>query len=59
MPRRKQIGSLERVDLADVCRRRRHLLPTLKHLLNRHRLQRFRVATVITQVSLFRQRNFS
>jgi hypothetical protein len=34
-------------------------LPTVKHLVNRHRLQRLRVADVTTQLLLFRQRNFS
>jgi len=34
-------------------------LPTLKHLTNRHRLQRFRVTTVIIQLLLFRHRNRS
>jgi len=34
-------------------------LPTLKHFVNRHRLQRLRVADVIVQLLLFRQRNLS
>jgi hypothetical protein len=34
-------------------------VPTLKHFVNRHRLQRLRVADVITQVLLFRHRNLS
>lgn len=33
--------------------------PTLKHFVNRHRLQRLRVADVMIQLLLFRQRNLS
>jgi hypothetical protein len=34
-------------------------LPTLKHFVNRHRLQRLRVVDIIVQLLLFRHRNLS
>jgi hypothetical protein len=34
-------------------------LPTLKHFVSRHRLQRLRVTDVIRQLLLFRHRNLS